>query len=75
MSNGKANFHEDKSSFVGNVKLASENTTIAVHGKGCVNIVADVGGRKERFKVNDVLRVPELQIFYPSEKSQTVDFG
>jgi len=61
MSNGKANFHEDKSSFIGNVKLASEKTTIAVHGKGCVNIVADVGGRAERFKVNDVLRVPELR--------------
>jgi len=61
MSNGEGNFQEAQDSYRGNVNLADKKTSVPVRGKGHVRVLANVEGRAKQFRVEDVLRVPELR--------------
>jgi len=61
MSNGKRNFQEAQDSYRGNVNLADKKTTVPVRGRGHARVLANVEGRTKQFRVENVLRVPELR--------------
>jgi len=61
MSNGEGDFQEAQDSYRGNVNLADKKTSMPVRGKGHIRVIANVEGRAKQFKVENVLRVPELR--------------
>lgn len=61
MGNGNAKFVSKLQPCVGNVKLASEQSSVPIEGKGSVSISADIDGQVKNVNVREVLRVPELR--------------
>jgi len=61
MSNRNVKFTKSVEPCSGKVKLASEEASTAIEGKGSVSIIADNGSSRKNVTVHDVLCVPKLR--------------